>query len=142
MTNTSDDLVARLKLKADMASFVGAITYAEAADEITSLRAKLAAAEAKQGLFQNNLRDAWAAMAMLRETVETLGPIACIKSAEYLDGPTFMHEADAIVGGIKVIEARLVTATMALEEIASLYEAGWRIKGIANEALRAIKEKP
>ena len=50
-----------------------------------------------------NLREAWAALAMIRETVETLGPPGAVKGAEYLDGPAFMHEADALVNGIRAI---------------------------------------
>lgn len=50
---------------------------------------------------QQNLREAWAALAMIRETVETLAPIGSVKAAEQLDGPTFMHEAEALVEGIR-----------------------------------------
>ena len=49
---------------------------------------------------RENLREAWSALAMIRETVETLGKPGAVKGSEYLDGPTFMHEADALVAGI------------------------------------------
>lgn len=52
---------------------------------------------------RENLREAWAALAMIRETVETLGPVGAMKASEHLDGPTFMHEADEIVAGIKTL---------------------------------------
>jgi hypothetical protein len=52
-----------------------------------------------------NLREAWAALAMIRETVETLGPVGAMKASEHLDGPTFMHEAEAIVEGIRKLAA-------------------------------------
>lgn len=53
--------------------------------------------------FRNNLREAWAALAMIRDTVETLGPVGAMKASEHLDGPTFMHEADKIVRGIRAL---------------------------------------
>lgn len=47
-----------------------------------------------------NLREAWAALAMIRESIETFAPPGSVKASEYLDGPTFMHEAEALVAGI------------------------------------------
>src|SRR5689334_15987480 len=52
-----------------------------------------------------NLREAWAAMAMIREAIETLGPVGAVKASEHLDGPTFMDEAEALVAGIRAIAA-------------------------------------
>jgi hypothetical protein len=54
---------------------------------------------------QENLREAWAALAMIRETIETLAPSGTLKASEYLDGPTFMHEADELVAGIVALAA-------------------------------------
>lgn len=54
---------------------------------------------------RENLREAWAALAMIRETVETLAPSGAVIGAEYLDGPTFTHEADALVEGIIAIRS-------------------------------------
>lgn len=51
-------------------------------------------------LAQSNLMDGWTAMRMIREAVETLGPIGAMPSEEHLAGPTFLHEAEAIVAGI------------------------------------------
>jgi hypothetical protein len=51
-------------------------------------------------VMRANLQEAWAALAIIREAVETLAPIGSVKGAEYLDGPTFAHEAEAIVAGI------------------------------------------
>ncbi len=50
-----------------------------------------------------NLKEAWSALAMIREAVETLAPSGSVKAAEHLDGPTFMHEAEALVAGIQAI---------------------------------------
>lgn len=53
-----------------------------------------------------NLREAWAAMAMLREAVETFGPIGCMRSAEHVScnvAPTFTAEAYEILAGIMAI---------------------------------------
>lgn len=52
---------------------------------------------------RDNLREAWAALAMIRETVEMLAPSGSVKASEHLDGPTFMHEADALVSGIMAL---------------------------------------
>jgi len=53
----------------------------------------------------SNLQDAWAAMRMIREAVETLGPIGAMPAEEHLAGPTFLHEAEAIVAGIMKMKA-------------------------------------
>lgn len=62
-----------------------------------------AAREKGYAAARANLQEAWAAMALIRETVETLGPIGAVPAAEHLDGPTFMHEAEAIVNGIQAL---------------------------------------
>ncbi len=51
-------------------------------------------------IAQRSRQDAWAALGMIREAVETLGPIGAMPAEESLAGPTFLHEADAIVAGI------------------------------------------
>lgn len=51
--------------------------------------------------LRENLQEAWAALRIIREAVETLGPIGAMRAEEHLDGPTLMHEAEAIVEGIK-----------------------------------------
>jgi hypothetical protein len=55
-----------------------------------------------------NLREAWAALRMIREAVEELGPPGCIQSEEWVcatRGPTPMAEAEEIVRGIHKIAA-------------------------------------
>lgn len=55
-----------------------------------------------------NLREAWVALAMIREAVETLGPVGCMPSSEAVAtriAPTFTAEAEAIVAGIQKISA-------------------------------------
>lgn len=57
-------------------------------------------------IAMDNIREAWSALAMIREAVETLGPVGCIPSEEHIcgqDGPGFMNEADALVAGIMKI---------------------------------------
>jgi hypothetical protein len=72
-------------------------SYRETVQKVSAAREKgYAAARA-------NLQEAWAAMALIREAVETLGPVGAVPSAEHLDGPTFMHEAEAIVNGIQAL---------------------------------------
>ena len=71
-------------------------------------------------------------MALIRETVETLGPVGAMPAAEHLSGPTFMHEAEAIVSGIQA---------MASQPSPDLREALARAKATPsslNDALRTI----
>ncbi|HVI92330.1 MAG TPA: hypothetical protein VM659_28835 [Dongiaceae bacterium] len=49
-----------------------------------------------------NYREAWQALHLIREAVEQYG-VGIIQNAEYLDGPTPMHEAEAIVKGIAAL---------------------------------------
>jgi hypothetical protein len=58
-----------------------------------------------------NLQEAWAALTMIRETVETLAPSGAVKAAEHLDGPTFMHEAEALVAGIVALAGQSPAAS-------------------------------
>lgn len=53
-----------------------------------------------------NLREAHAAMQLIREAVETLGPVGAMRSSEYIAcaiAPTFTEEALEIVRGIQRI---------------------------------------
>lgn len=61
-----------------------------------------------------NIREAWAALAMIREAIETLGPVGAVKASEHLAGPTFMHEAEALVEGIR----KMVTPESGKEQAA------------------------
>lgn len=66
----------------------------------------LARVERERDQFRANLREAWAALAMIREAVETLGPVGAMPSEEAVNAfiaPTFMGEAEAIVAGIQKI---------------------------------------
>jgi len=58
--------------------------------------------EDSQQIYRRKYREAWEALSMIRETVETLGPVGCVRNAEYLE-PSFMHEAEALVEGIVAI---------------------------------------
>ena len=65
--------------------------------EITRLRAREAAAI-------ENLRGAWRALRMIRETVEMLGPRGLMRSEEEVlaeHGAEFEHEALAIIEGVR-----------------------------------------
>lgn len=56
-----------------------------------------------------NLQEAWAALRMIREAVETLGPVGCMVSEEHTTcavAPTPMAEAEAIIAGIQKIAER------------------------------------
>jgi hypothetical protein len=79
----------------------------------------------------DGLREAWSALSMVRETVETLGPIGAMPAAEHLDGPTFTHEAEAIVSGIRALASNATAADSAalIAAVPGLVEAGG-----ANEA--------
>lgn len=112
--NTDDDLVRRGDV---FAIIQEALANAEAEGPDASLRGHLhigiadvlaatPPAPAWEGsLAQRNLGDAWASMRMIREAVETLGPIGAMPAEEHLAGPTFLHEAEAIVAGIMKMKA-------------------------------------
>lgn len=72
-------------------------TYRETTRKVAAAREKGYAAALE------NLKEAWSALAMIREAVEALAPSGSVKAAEHLDGPTFMHEAEALVAGIKAL---------------------------------------
>lgn len=76
-------------------------------DQLASLSpASTTVSEAKgYEACRSNLADAWAAMRMIRKAVETLGPIGTMPAEEHLAGPTFLHEAEAIVAGIMKMKA-------------------------------------
>ena len=74
-------------------------------------------ADAASKAWRNNLREAWSALALIRETIETLGPIGALPASEHLDGPTFMYEAEALVQGIQL---------MALSSPAPDADASWK----------------
>src|SRR5690606_3121147 len=54
---------------------------------------------------RENLQEAWAALRMLREAIEPLGPVGALPAEEHLDGPAFTHEAEALVAGIRRMAA-------------------------------------
>lgn len=64
--------------------------------------------------FRRNLRDAWAALRMIREAVETLGPVGAMPSEEHVAcaiAPTPDAEAEAIIAGIRKIDDDRVIVT-------------------------------
>ena len=54
----------------------------------------------EEGL-RDNLRNAWTALAMIRETLETLGPVGCVAAEESARGPEPLHEAELLVAAIR-----------------------------------------
>ena len=53
--------------------------------------------------LRDNYRNAWAALRMIRETIETLGPPGALPSSEavlMLYGPEPVHEGQAIVDAL------------------------------------------
>jgi hypothetical protein len=71
-----------------------------AAGEIETVPADAGMGKKERRAVQENLREAWSALSLIRETIETLGPVGVVQASEHLDGPTFMHEAEALVKGI------------------------------------------
>ena len=58
----------------------------------------------RDAIWRENMQNAWAALRMIRETVETLGPPGILPSEEAvlgLYGPEPVHEATAIVEGLR-----------------------------------------
>lgn len=128
--NSDDDLVRRGDV---FAIIQEALANAEAEGPDASLRGHLhigiadvpaapPPAPAWEGsIAQRNLGDAWAAMRMIREAVETLGPIGAMPAEEHLAGPTFLHEAEAIVAGIMKMQAAENEACAKLAETSKGY---------------------
>lgn len=66
----------------------------------------LARVERERNAALQNMRDGWAALRMIREAVETLGPVGCMVSEEHTAcavAPTPQAEAEAIIAGIQKI---------------------------------------
>jgi hypothetical protein len=58
--------------------------------------------------FRASYQNAWQAFAMIREAIETLGPVGVLPSSEAVMGqigPEPVHEAEALVEGIKKLKA-------------------------------------
>jgi hypothetical protein len=54
--------------------------------------------------WRDNLQNAWAALRMIRETIETLGPPGALPSRDTVlieRGPEPVHEAQAIVDALR-----------------------------------------
>lgn len=69
----------------------------------------LARLERERDQWRAMYREAWSALTMIREAVETLGPVGCMMSGEAVCGlisPTPMGEAEAIVAGIMKMAER------------------------------------
>lgn len=62
---------------------------------------------------QNNKREAWDAFALVREEIEK-HKVGLLPASENLDGPTFMHEAEALVKGIAQLRAQAETVEQAI----------------------------
>lgn len=70
----------------------------------------LARVELERDVLRSNLCDHWAALRMIREAVETLGPVGCIASEEHVAcavAPTPQAEAAAIIAAIQLITGQL-----------------------------------
>ena len=64
-------------------------------------------------IYMKNLREAWTALRMIREALETLGPVGCLEASEQMShGPTFIGEATVLVEGIKAMAAALPRDTL------------------------------
>src|ERR1035437_8594619 len=51
-----------------------------------------------------NIREAWMAFKMIREVLETLGPVGAVKAEEYIVGG-FTQEAEALIEAIQKLTA-------------------------------------
>jgi hypothetical protein len=74
--------------------------------ELQRLRAENERLRNLLAVGRENRRDLWAALALIREAVETLAPIGAIRSSEAVmgqDGPEPHHEAAELVRGIQAI---------------------------------------
>jgi hypothetical protein len=92
---------------------------------------------------RENLKEAWSALAMIREAVETLAHSGSVKAAEHLDGPTFMHEAEALVAGIMALtstepQTAPVTTLREIQTICSREFGGTREHDALNDVYRIV----
>jgi hypothetical protein len=55
---------------------------------------------------RENMKNAWAALHMIRDTLEELGPVGCVAAEELVKGPEFIHEAGLLVEGIRKMAGR------------------------------------
>lgn len=93
--------------------------------------------------LQSNLLDAWAAIRMIRDAVETLGPVGCMTSEEHVAcavAPTPEAEAEAIIAGIQRIadKSEPDTDTAGLEPAGDA-ELAYRL-GEALQKIEALRE--
>lgn len=96
---------------------------------------------AGEAVARANLREARSALAMIRETVEQLGPVGALKAEEQV-GPTFMHEAEEIVRGIKSMDSRKALedclGCVIAAETEGLYEVIEELRGTGDTVERLI----
>jgi len=89
--------------------------------EVADLRNEIAELKATLAAASENHRDAWAALAMIREAIETLGPVGALPSSEAVStNPQqghFLDEAAAIVAAIQKMGAENERLRTALERI-------------------------
>lgn len=77
------------------------------------LKAELAYQRKAQAAAQANIQSAWISLAMVRDAIETVGPVGVLPSQEAvlkLHGPEFEHEAGVLVDGVRTIAAREAAA--------------------------------
>jgi len=77
-------------------------------DTIRALITELKELRAREAVAVSNIQAGWSALAMVREAVETLGPVGSMPSSEHVCcavSPEPHAEAEAIIAGIQKIEA-------------------------------------
>lgn len=89
-------------------------------------------------VYRDNMQNAWAALAMVREAVEEFGPAASLEGpdAVLLRGPEPVHEAEAIVAALARLLAQ-ADAARRTEREAIVAAARERADLIAPEAWRS-----
>lgn len=103
--------------------------------------------------WQRNVKEAWAALGLIRDVVETLGPVGAIASGEHTactpseKSPPFIREAEELVkgirkivdqaGGVKCIYERIDEA---VEALITAMKAGRLEPGDADELSETLRE--
>lgn len=96
-------------------------------------RAFARGAQKAEAVAAANRENAWAALRMIRQAVEELGPVGALVSEEavlQLYGPEPVHEAQAIIEGIQKLCAQRRTVGIIGKSVTSLFIRAKRIRSL------------
>ena len=77
---------------------------------------------------RENNRAAWSAIRLIRETIETTGPVGALPSEEAvlkLKGPEIMHEAEILAEAVRALATKVLGSKATLDEIDGCFQAAY-----------------